>query len=157
MPCLSTKAASPWLFPSNPGRWIRTGHVSPIALKTSRLGLRHLGLRPLPMFLDQIDQALHRVLLGDIEFDRRLADVEIDFSGRSADVPEICIGHLTGPVHNATHDGNLHALEMLRPRLNSSGNGLKVKQSAPATGTGYIIGLERTASSRLQNIVGQTQ
>ena len=66
---------------------------------------------------DQILEAIDGFRFGNVEFHRGLADVEIHLAGRAADVAEIGVGHFAGAVHDAAHDGDLHALEMRRSRL----------------------------------------
>jgi hypothetical protein len=92
-----------------------------------------------------------------LNFDGVLADVEIDLVGRAADVAEIRVGHFAGAVDDAAHDGDFHALEMLRARLDARGDGLQIEQRPPARRAGHVIGLETAAAGRLQNIVGQPQ
>ena len=116
-----------------------------------------LRLHPLVVFLDEVHEPFHRVGFGDVELDRRLADVKIDLVRRAADVAEIRVRHFARPVHDAAHDGNLHALEMLRARLDARRDGLQIKQRPPATRTRDIIRLERTATGGLQNIVSESK
>ena len=47
--------------------------------------------------LDEVHQPIHGLGFGDVEFDGRLADVEIDLAGRAAHVAEIRVGHFAGP------------------------------------------------------------
>ena len=49
-----------------------------------------------------------------------LADVEVDLAGRAADVAEVRVGHFARAVHDAAHDGDLHALEMLGARFDAA-------------------------------------
>ena len=107
------------------------------------------------MFLDEVHEAFHGVGFGDVELDGRLTDVEIYFIRRAADVAEIGIRHFAGAVHDAAHDGDLHALEMFRARLDARGDGLQVKQCAPATRTRDVISLERAATGGLKNVVSE--
>src|SRR5205823_5605599 len=88
-------------------------------------------LNPLPMFADQIDQAVNRFRLRNVEFDRRLAHVKVDLPRRSTDIPEIGISHFARSIHDAAHDRNLHTLEMLRPRLDRCGYRLEVEKCPP--------------------------
>src|SRR5256884_1736862 len=116
-----------------------------------------LRLYPFPMLADQIHEPVHGFGFGDVEFYRRLADVEIDLAGRAADVTEIRVGHFSGSIHNATHDGDLHALEMLRPFFDARGDGLEIEQRSTARWTGDVIGFETATTSGLQNVIRQPQ
>ena len=117
----------------------------------------NIGFDPLAVLTNQINQPLDGFRFGDIEFDRRFADVKIDLSGCATHVTEVRIGHFAGPVYDTAHDGNLHALEMLRAGLNSCGYGLQVEEGPPARRAGHEIGLETSAAGSLQNIILQQQ
>ena len=79
---------------------------------------------------------------GILYFTACFADVEIDLAGRAADVTEIGVGHFTGAVHDATHDGDLHALEMRSGGPDPRGGGLQVEQRAAATRARHVFRLE---------------
>src|SRR5439155_15655433 len=81
----------------------------------------------------------------------------IDLAGRAADVAEIRVCHLAWTVHDAAHDRDLDAFEMLRAVFDARRDGLEIEQSAAARRTGDVIGLERTTARRLQNVVRQPQ
>ena len=98
------------------------------------------------MLTNQINEPFDCVGLGDVEFDRRLADVEVDLAGRAAHVAEICVRHFARTVHDAAHNGDFHTLEMFRARLDASGDGLQVEQRPSARWTRDVIGLERTTT-----------
>ena len=91
---------------------------------------------------DEILEALDGFGLGDVEFHGGLADVEVDLAGRAADVAEIGVGHFAGAVHDATHDRDFYALEMLRAVFDASGDGLEVEQRAATGRASYVIGFE---------------
>src|SRR5450432_2215566 len=110
---------------------------------------RLLRFNPLVVFLDEVHETLHGLGFGDVELDRRLADVEIDLVWRTSHVTKIRVRHFAGAVHDAAHDGNLHALEMLRARLDTRGDGLQIEQRPPATRTCDVIRLEAPATSGL--------
>jgi hypothetical protein len=57
--------------------------------------------------LDQLDQGVGGAFHGDAALHNGLANVKIDLSRSASDVSEIGIGHLSWPVDNATHDGDL--------------------------------------------------
>src|ERR1700689_1809449 len=98
------------------------------------------------MLFDEVNKPFPRLGFGDVELDRRLADVKIDLVRRAAHVAEIRVRHFARPVHDAAHDGNLHALEMLRARLYPRGDGLQIEQRPPATRTGDVICLKTPAT-----------
>src|SRR5213082_1040687 len=112
-------------------------------------------LHPFPMLAHQLHEPVHGFGFGDVEFYRRLADVEVYFPGRAADVAEIRVGHFSGTIHNATHDGDLHALEMLRPLFDARGDGLEIEQRPAARWTGNVIGFETATTRGLQNVIRQ--
>ena len=64
----------------------------------------YLRLHPLVVFLDEVNEAFHRFGFGDVKFDWRLADVEIDLVRRAAHVAEVRIRHFAGAIHDAAHD-----------------------------------------------------
>src|SRR5687768_15467496 len=94
--------------------------------------LLQLGLNPLAMLANQIDEPLYGFTFGNVEFDRRLSNVEVDLARRSSDVAEIRVRHFAGSIHDATHDGDLHPFEMFGARLDPRRDRLQVKQCAPA-------------------------
>ena len=112
-----------------------------------------LRLGPLAMLTDEVHQAVHGFRLGNVEFHRCLADVEVDLARRAADVAEVRIRHFAWAVHDAAHDGNFDTLEMLGAGFDTAGNGLQVEERATARGAGNVIGLKRPATGRLQNVV----
>src|SRR5437660_125534 len=89
-------------------------------------------LNPLPMFADQIDQAVDRFPFGNVELNGRLPNVKIDLPRRSAHIPEIGISHFARSIHDATHNRNLHTLEMLGSLFDPSCHRLQVEQRPPA-------------------------
>ena len=78
-----------------------------------RVYISELGFNPFTVFLDQIDQAVECFSGGDVILHAFFADVEIDLGGCAADVAEISVGHLAGPVHDTAHDGDGNTLEMV--------------------------------------------
>ena len=109
------------------------------------------------MFSDEIDEALDGFGFGDVEPHRLTPDVEVDLARRTTNVAEIGIGHFTRAVHDASHNGDLHAFEVLGAGLNAGGHFLQVKQRAAAAWAGDEVGFERATTGGLQNIVGQAQ
>ena len=109
------------------------------------------------MFLDEVHEAFHSFDFGDVEFDGRLANVEVDLAGRAAHVAEIRVRHFARAVHDAAHNGDLHALEMFRARLDARRHGLQVEQRPSARRARHVIGLERTTARCLQNVISQPQ
>ena len=107
------------------------------------------------MFADQIFETLDGFRFGDVEFHRRFADVEIHLARRAADVAEIGVGHFARAVHDAAHDGDLHAFEMRGGGFDSRGRGLQIEKRASAAWAGHIIGLENPRPGGLQDVVGK--
>ncbi len=105
------------------------------------------------MFADQIFQPIDRFRLGDIEFHRRFADLEIHFARRTADVAKIRVRHFARAVHNAPHDRNLYSLEMRRRCLDFRRRGLQIKQCSSARRAGHVISFENPRTGRLKGIV----
>src|ERR1041384_7970064 len=86
--------------------------IAKILPRSCRLGnplLLIFRLNPFAVFANQIYQPVHGFGFGDVEFDWRFADVEVDLVRRSAHVSEVRVGHFARTVHNATHDGDLDA------------------------------------------------
>ena len=109
------------------------------------------------MFANQILQSFNRFGLGNVELHRRLADVKIHFPGRAADVTEIRIGHFAGAVHDASHDRDLHSLQVDGRGFDPRGRGLQIEERPAAGRAGDIVGLENPGASRLENVVRQAQ
>ena len=85
---------------------------------------------------------------GMLNFTACLADVEIDLARRAADVAEIGVGHFAGAVHDAAHDGDLHALEMRGRGFDFRGRGLEIEERAAAARAGHVVGLENARRRR---------
>ena len=84
-----------------------------------------------------------------------LADVEVNFSGRAADVAEVGVGHFAGAVDDTTHDRELHSFDVSRLRADELGGRLKVEQGAAATGSGDELGLGGAGAGALKDIIGE--
>src|SRR5438477_12541621 len=76
---------------ARPGEYFTAPRAKYFGLK-----LRHARLGPFSVLLDQRNQARVGLGRGDIVLHARLADVEVDFSRRAADVAEIRVGHFPG-------------------------------------------------------------
>ena len=107
------------------------------------------------MLANQIFESIDGFCFGNVEFHRGLADVKIHFAGRAADVAEICIRHFAGTVHDASHDGDLHALEVQRGGFDFRRRGLQIEQRPSAGWAGDVISLENPRARCLQDVVGQ--
>ena len=94
------------------------------------------------MFANQILQSIDGFRFGNIEFHRRLADVEIHLARRAADVAEIGVRHFARAVHDAAHDRDLHALEMQRGGFDRGGGGLQIEERPAAGRASDVVGLE---------------
>ena len=66
------------------------------------------------MLADELDEAGDGLFLVYATDDAFLADVEIDATRAAADVSEVGVRHLARSVHDASHDGDLEALEVLQ-------------------------------------------
>jgi hypothetical protein len=66
------------------------------------------------MLANQIFQPIYRFRFRNVEFQWCLANVKIHLARRAANVAEIGVGHFSGTVCDATHDRNLHAIEVRR-------------------------------------------
>jgi len=104
---------------------------------------------------DQVDEAVEGLGGGDVILHAFLADVEGDFAGCAADVAEVGVGHLAGAVHDATHDGDGHALEVVGAGADFLRDGLEVEEGAAAARTGDELGLGNTCAGALQDVVGE--
>ena len=109
------------------------------------------------MFTDQVLQTIHCFCFGNVEFHCGLADVEIHFAGRAADVAEIRIGHFAGTVHDASHDRDLYAFQVQGGCFNFRCRGLQIEQRPSAGRAGDIISLENARAGCLQDVVRQAE
>ena len=92
-----------------------------------------------------------------LNFTGVLADVKIHFSRGAADVAEIRVRHLAGTIHDAAHDGDLHALEMRSGRFDFRGRRLEIEERPSATWAGDIVRLEDPGAGCLENVVSEPQ
>ena len=79
------------------------------------------------MLADQIFEPIHCFCFGNVEFHRSFADVKIHFTRCAANITKIGVGHFARPVHNATHDRDLHAFEMRGRLFDFRRRGLQVE------------------------------
>src|SRR5712691_1324149 len=113
-----------------------------LAVNRRAIGLRWHHCRlvtwfdPLAVLTNQILQPFHRFGLGDVKFYGGLANIEIHFAGRAADVTEIRIRHFARTIHNAAHDRDLYSLQMHGRGFDPRGRGLQIEQRAAARWTG---------------------
>ena len=108
--------------------------------------------------LNEGDEALDGIFLGNVLFDALLVLVERDLASGSADIAVISICHLAGTVHDATHDANLEGAVasiglgfLLHGGLNAADGVLQVVKCASAARTGDVLRLVHLYASRLQN------
>src|SRR5579862_4098909 len=104
------------------------------------LGSSAWRVDPFTASLDELDQPLVGFTGGDAARDLLLAHVEVHPARRGADVAEVGVGHLTGAVDDAAHDGNTHAWQMGGARLDAIGGAFQVEQRPSATRAGDVIG-----------------
>ena len=117
--------------------------------------LNGVRIDPLSVLPDQINYSFVSLFLRDVIAHTGFSNVEIDFSGSSADVAEVCIGHFTRAVYDAAHDGDLHALEVSGLAANTLGGRLQVEQG-PTTGrAGHKLRLGDASASALEDVVGE--
>ena len=109
------------------------------------------------MFSNEIHQAIDRFSLQNVKLNRRFAHVEIDFTGRAADVPKIGVCHLAGPVDDAAHNSDLYALEMLGSCFDTGRDSLQIEERAATGRASNVVGFEGAAACCLENIVSQPQ
>src|SRR6056297_1448070 len=96
-------------------RWVSGSFFS--GRENKSRSLRHLDcflrrVDPAVVFLDQIDEPVHRLVFRDVELHGFFADVEIDLAGGPAHIAEIGVGHFPGPIDDAAHHGDSNALEV---------------------------------------------
>src|SRR5436190_4538952 len=116
---------------------------------------RRRRIEPFSMRFNQRDKFFVRVDLRDVVFDAFFPDVEIDFSRSAADVAEIGIGHFAGSVDDATHDGDLHALEMTGLLADALRRRLQIEECAATAWTRDEFGFRNSRPRALQDIEGQ--
>src|SRR5271169_4952569 len=109
-------------------------------------------VEPFAVVFDEVDEAGDGFGFGDVEFDGGFADVEVDLAGRAADVAEVGIGHFAGAVDDATHDGDLDALEVVGRFADFRRGGLEIEERAATGGTRDVVGLEDAVADRLQDV-----
>src|SRR5262245_29569210 len=114
--------------------------------RTPQIARPLFRLNPLAVFANQIHETFHGFSFGNVEFDRRLTHVEVDLARRTAHVAEVCIGHFARAVHDAAHDGDFYALEMLRAGFDAGSDDLEIEQCATTARAGYVIRLEAAAT-----------
>ena len=92
---------------------------------------------------------------GDVVFDTGFANIEVDFVGGSSDVAEVCIGHFSRAVDDATHDGDGDAFEVVGFGTDALGDALEVEEGASTTGAGNKFGFGDPCSCSLEDVVGK--
>jgi hypothetical protein len=65
-------------------------------------------------------------------FDYFLADVQVDFAWRAANVAEIGVGHFARAIDHAAHDRDLDTLQVIGARGDAFGGALQVEQGSTA-------------------------
>jgi len=121
----------------------------------SDLGEGRRSLPPSIMAFNKADQVLDRFFFGNMVLHTFLAHIEVDFAGGAADITKVGVSHFTGTVNDATHDGNLNALEMGGLFFDPIKNDLQIEKGATAAGTGDVFGLGHAVSCCLQDVVGK--
>ena len=101
------------------------------------------------MLANQIFESIDGFCFGNVEFHCGLADVEVHFAGRAADVAEIRIGHFARTVYDASHDRDLNAFQVQGGCFNFRCRGLQIEQCSSAGWTGDIISFENPRASCL--------
>ena len=91
-------------------------------------------IAPVAILLDEGDEAVDGIGLGDVHLDALLALVEADFASGGTHVAIVGIGHLTRTVDNAAHDSNLEVGEVGGGLLHAVYGGLQIKQGAATRG-----------------------
>jgi len=109
------------------------------------------------MLANQIFESIDCFCFGDVELHRCFADVEIHFAGPAADVAKIRIGHFAGTVHDASHDGDLYAIQVRGGCFDFRRCGLQIEQRPSAGRARDVISLEDARAGCLQDVVGQTE
>jgi len=107
------------------------------------------------VLLDEGDEAVVGVGLGDVVLDAVFADVEVYFARGATDVAEIGVGHFAGAVHDAAHDGEFHAFEMAGFGADALSGGLQVEEGASARGAGDVFGFRDARAGALEDVVGE--
>src|SRR5437588_4731662 len=118
---------------------------------------RSRRFHPLSVLADEILQSIHGVRLGNIELHRGLADIKVHLPRRATHVSEVRIGHFSRTVHDATHDRDLHALEMRSRGFDSRRRRLEIKQRPAARWARDVIGFKNARAGGLENVIAQAQ
>ena len=107
------------------------------------------------MGFNELDEALIGILKVDILLDTGLSHVEIDFPRFGAHVAKVGISHLSGPIHNTSHDRDSDAVQVSGFLADSARDLLEVEKGSPAPWTGNEFCLEVEQSSCLQEVEGK--
>src|SRR5690606_14814438 len=74
-----------------------------------------------------------------------------DLANATAYVAKVGIGHFTRTIHYATHDCNLHTLEVIGDRSDLRSCLLQIEKCSSTTRAGDIFGLRDSCTRCLQN------
>ena len=79
---------------------------------------------PVAVLLDEGDEAVDGLVLGNVHLDALLALVEADLATGGSHLAIVGIGHLTGAVDDATHHANLEVRQVGSGLLHAMHGGL---------------------------------
>ena len=106
------------------------------------------------MLLDEGDEAVDGIGLGDVHLDALLALVEADASSGCSHVSVVGIGHLAGTVDDAAHHADFQVSEVSCRLLHALHSGLQVKHGSATSWAGDKFGLADAQACRLQDSKG---
>src|SRR5687768_16071615 len=111
----------------------------------------HSPLHPRPVLPDEVNQLCYGHFARHIAFYNLFPFIQRNLSGTAAYIAEVGICHFTGTIYDATHDGDLHTLEVMRHRADACGGFLKVKKCAATTRATYVFRLRYARACGLKD------
>ena len=103
------------------------------------------------MLLDEVNQAVDGIVLGDIHLDALLALIQADASCRGTDVAVVGVGHFARSVDDTAHDTDFQVFEVGRRLLHAVHCRLQVKHRPAAARARDELRLADALTRRLQD------
>lgn len=103
--------------------------------------------------MEEVDEFLDSLFLGDSGFDDLSFSVEGDFASGGSDVSVVGVGHFSGAVDDASHDGDVEAFEVAGGVPDFIEDGGEIEFSASARGAGDVFDLGFAEAAGLEDFV----
>ena len=101
--------------------------------------------------VDELQQALHSLFLGDILLHALLTFIKGDLAPTCTHIAVVGIGHLARTIHDAAHDADLQAYQMAGSRLDTSNGLLQIVERTATPRAGDIFGLGKLDAGSLED------